>query len=78
MKYFYKTKFGTFFIIPDIKNGVSLWIKDIYGSSDKLGWYPAPVHAADDVYHCASGFDDWDLQIDVDEPSDLEEWTKFQ
>lgn len=78
MKFFYKTKFGTFFIFPDNDNGFHLWIKDIDGNEEKLGYYHTASMAADDVYHCATGYDEWDLQIDVDEPSDLEEWTKFQ
>lgn len=77
MKYFYKTKFGTFFIIPSY-DGVELWIKEPSGSEERLGSYPNADMAADDVYMCATGYTDWDLQIDVDEPCDLEEWSKLQ
>lgn len=76
MKYFYKTKFGTFFILPDINNGCSLWIKDNNADEYKLGWYPSAIMAADDVYMCATGFENWDDQLDVDDPIDLSEWTK--
>lgn len=77
MKYFYKTDFGTFFIIPS-PDGVELWIKELSGSEEKLGDYPSADMAADDVYMCATGYTDWDLQCDVDEPSELGEWTTFQ
>lgn len=76
MKYFFKTEFGTFFILPQ-NGGYELWIKELNGSRDKLGFYQNAQMASDDVYQCATGFYDWDLQGDVDEPSGLEEWTIF-
>jgi len=78
MKYFYQTQFGTFYIIPDNINGFSLWIKDLDESEDKLASYISAEQAADDVYMCATGFDEWDNQGDVDNPTDIHEWTKFQ
>ncbi|WP_422162886.1 hypothetical protein [Aliarcobacter cryaerophilus] len=77
MKYSYKTKFGTFYIIPSYGN-FELWIKEHSGSEEKLGEYPNAHMAADDVYMCATGHTDWDLQIQVDEPSELAKWTMFQ
>lgn len=77
MKYFYKTQFGTFFIIPS-SGGVDLWIKESSDSEEKLGHYYNAQMAADDVYMCATGYSDWDLQCDVDEPSGLDDWNVFQ
>ena len=78
MKYSYETKFGTFEILPDINNGYSLWIKDNDNKECRLGWYPEAFMAADDVFICQTGFVDWDNQLEVEDPTDLEVWTKLQ
>lgn len=79
MKYFYNTNFGTFSILPDINNGVALWIEPLDNEDEiKLGWYESASMAADDVYLCSTGFDDWDDQMNVEHPTDLSEWTKAE
>ena len=77
MKYFYKTVFGTFFIIPE-EHGYTLWIEEHDEPKDRLGWYSTAAFAADAVAHLDTGFDNWDLQENEVEYFDLEEWTKFQ
>ena len=72
MDYIYNTEFGTFKISKNSYDGrCSLHIND-----ECLGSYQTPQQAADDVFMCATGFDDWDDQICVDNPIDLTEWTK--
>lgn len=68
-----KTKIGLFKIIALSNGRYDLWINDV-----NLGNYSSPDAAADDVYNCATGWDDWDLQLMVDHPSDLSEWQRIK
>lgn len=71
MKYFYKTAFGTFWIVPAPQGGYNLTIHD-----ETVNWAHCAEALADDVFTCHSGFDDWDEQDCVEQPTDLTEWTK--
>ena len=77
MKYFYKTEFGTFFIIPE-NDGCTLWIEEQNEPKDRLGWYATVAFAADAVANLETGFDNWDLQENEVDYFELEEWSKFQ
>ena len=74
-KYYYKTNICTFYIIPT-RGGAELWVGDTT-QEDSLGWYANATMAADDVFMCATGFDDWDDQLTVKDPMDLSFWTKL-
>ena len=77
MKYFYKTAFGTFFIIPE-NDGCTLWTGEQNEPKDRLGWYATADFAADAVANLDTGFDDWDLQESEVDYFELEEWSISQ
>lgn len=71
----YKTKVGTFLILPN-EQEPGRW-KLIF-EGEWYGTYGSPELAADDVRSQATGADEWDLlEVGVDYPSDLGEWTRF-
>jgi hypothetical protein len=69
--YYYRTKFGTFWIKPDpsLKNRWCLYI-----DNECLGNYHSPEAAAGDVYMGTTGHYEWDCQDSVAEATDLSEW----
>jgi hypothetical protein len=71
MLYTYKSDVGVFAISPDPQQTGRwrLYIGDLW-----LGSYKTPWLAADDVYMCQTGYDDWDKKITVRHPEDLGEW----
>ncbi|OCL85306.1 hypothetical protein AAX26_01789 [Aliarcobacter thereius] len=74
MKYFYKTKFGTFWIVPAPQGGYNLIIDD-----ETVNWGNSAEALANDVFTGNSGFDDWDFYYvdqmgDIECPTDLSEW----
>ena len=69
--FYYRSDVGVLRIVPG-RGAWDLWINDVL-----LGHYASPAMAADDVYLCATGWDDWDSKGDVDEPCDLSEWERF-
>lgn len=69
--WFYKSKVGTFKIIPGSNGRYLLYIGD-----ENLGSYHSPDAAADDVYMCATGHYPWDKQLTVTSPTDLGEWQR--
>lgn len=72
MKYFYKTEFGTFWIVPAPQGGYDLIINDEIVNGSKCA-----DALADDVFTCHSGLEEWDEQDSVEHPTDLKEWTKI-
>jgi hypothetical protein len=65
----YRSKIGTFKIIPNRKGRFDLWFDE-----DVLGSYHSPQMAADDVYTQSTGCFEWDSLDPVMEPADLSEW----
>ncbi len=78
MKYMYKSKICTFFIIPNDSDRYDLWVKEKSDAEYKLGSYSTPFSAADDVYMCETGYHPWDNQLCVDEPASLEDWIEIK
>lgn len=74
--YYVKTPYGTFSITPE-RDGVALFI-EYDDELTRLGWYKSALMAADDVFMCSTGFDEWDMQLTVEHPADLSCWTKRQ
>ena len=70
--WFYKTKVGTFQIIPNQTAGrFDLWI-----ANEMLAAYRSPLIAAKDVYRKETGYEDWDLLEDQDVPANLTQWQR--
>lgn len=76
MKYFFKSQICTFRIIPS-ERGFDLWVESSDGNEDMVSSLPTAEALADDVYLCTTGFDEWDKQGTVTNPTDLSCWTKL-
>jgi len=68
MEYSYQTNVGKFTIKPQSGR----WLLSI--NDNTLGSYNSPHQAADDVYNHATNHNEWDEQLDIDDPTDLSEW----
>ena len=47
---------------------------DLIINDDVVGSYTSAQAAAEDVFTCTTGSDEWDRQGAVDQPTDIHEW----
>ena len=73
MNYYFQTNLGLF-TIKSLEDGRF----GLYENTNLLGSYHSAESAADDVYMCATGWNEWDEQESVDEPESLSEWMPNQ
>ena len=69
----FKSRAGTFKISQLSSGRTGLWV-----DNELLGSYHSPHSAAQEVFECTTGHEPWDENIEVDFPSELDDWRKIQ